>query len=87
MLELGKMEEGRAKDVNSYQSPRKAETGLSSDRLPWEPREFTPASKDSPPKNGLEIRSSVGEAGKVDVVTQLHPSNWKAIGLLMACSQ
>jgi hypothetical protein len=50
MSELGKIKEGRAKDMSFYQSPRKAETGLSSDRLPWE---FTPA----------EIRSSVDKAG------------------------
>jgi hypothetical protein len=31
MSEPGKMEEGRAKDMNLYQSPRKAETGLDSD--------------------------------------------------------
>lgn len=52
MSELGEMEEGRAKDMNLYQSPRKAETGLDSDKLPWEPREFTL----------VEIRSSVVEA-------------------------
>jgi hypothetical protein len=51
MLELGKIE-GRAKNMNPYQSPRKAETGLSSDTVPQELREFTPA----------EIRSSVVEA-------------------------
>ncbi len=50
MSELGKMEEGRAKNMNLYQSPRKADTGLDSDRLP---QEFTPA----------EIRISVVEAG------------------------
>ncbi|MBM2852563.1 MAG: hypothetical protein HW420_1110 [Candidatus Nitrosotenuis sp.] len=43
MFELGKMEEGRAKNMNLYQSPRKAETGLGSDILPQELREFTPA--------------------------------------------
>jgi len=53
MLELGKIE-GRAKDMNPYQSPRKAETGLSSDIVQQELREFTPA----------EIRSSVVEAGR-----------------------
>lgn len=53
MSEPGKMEEGRAKDMNLYQSPRKAETGLDSDRLPQELREFTLA----------EIKSSVVEAG------------------------
>ncbi|MBM2852998.1 MAG: hypothetical protein HW420_1545 [Candidatus Nitrosotenuis sp.] len=52
MSELGKMENSRAKNMNSYQSPRKAETGLGSDRLPQELGEFTPA----------EIRSSVVEA-------------------------
>lgn len=62
MSEPGKMEEGRAKDMNLYQSPRKAETGLDSDRLPWVPWEFTPASQDGL-KNGLEIRCSVDEAG------------------------
>ena len=51
MSDLGKMEEGRAKDMNLYWPPRKAETGLDSDRLPWEPRELTLA----------EIRSSVVE--------------------------
>jgi len=50
MSELGKMEEGRAKDMGLYQSPRKAETGLGSDRLPQELREFTPASQDSTSK-------------------------------------
>ena len=54
MSESGKMEEGRAKNMNPYQSPRKAETGLSSDIVPQELREFTPA----------EIRSSVVEAGR-----------------------
>jgi hypothetical protein len=44
------MEEGRAKDMGLYQSPRKAETGLGSDRLPQELREFTPASQDSTSK-------------------------------------
>ena len=39
--------------MNLYQSPRKAETGLDSDRLPQELREFTLA----------EIKSSVIEAG------------------------
>jgi len=52
MLEPGKMEEGRAKDMSLYQSPRKAETGLDSDTLPQELREFTSA----------EIKSSVVEA-------------------------
>ena len=64
MSELGKREEGRAKNMDSYQSPRKAATGLGSDRLPQELREFTPASQDSPSKNWLEIRSSVDEAGR-----------------------
>lgn len=54
MSEPGKMEEGRAKDMNLYQSPHKAETGLDSDRLPQELREFTLA----------EIKSSVVEAGR-----------------------
>jgi len=54
MSELGRMEEGRAKNMNLYQSPRKAETGLGSDILPQELREFTPA----------EIRISVKEAGR-----------------------
>ena len=63
MSELGRMKEGRAKDMNSYQSPRKAETGSGSDRLPQELREFTSASKDGPPKNGPEIKSSDDEAG------------------------
>ena len=53
MSELGKIEEGRAKNMNLYQSPCKAETGLGSDILPQELREFTPA----------EIRISVVEAG------------------------
>ncbi len=53
MLEPGKIEGGRVKDMGSYQSPHKAETGLDSDRLPQELREFTPA----------EIKSSVVEAG------------------------
>ncbi|WKT58358.1 hypothetical protein QVH35_02615 [Candidatus Nitrosotenuis chungbukensis] len=53
MFELGKMEEGRAKNMNLYQSPRKAETGLGSDIVPQE-REFTP----------VEIKSSVKETGK-----------------------
>ena len=34
MSDPGKVEERRAKDVNSYQSTRKAETGLSSDIVP-----------------------------------------------------
>lgn len=54
MSDPGKMEEGRAKDMNLYQSPRKAETGLDSDRLPQELREFTLA----------EIKNSVVEAGR-----------------------
>ena len=54
MFELGKMEEGFAKNMNLYQSPRKAETGLGSDIVPQELREVTPA----------EIRSSVKEAGR-----------------------
>ncbi len=48
------MEECSTKDMNLYQSPRKAETGLGSDRLPQGLREFTLA----------EIKSSVVEAGK-----------------------
>ncbi|MBM2852128.1 MAG: hypothetical protein HW420_675 [Candidatus Nitrosotenuis sp.] len=51
MSEIGKMEEGRAKNMNLCQSPRKAETGLGSDILL---REFTLA----------EIRISVVEAGR-----------------------
>ena len=65
MLEVGKMEECRAKDMSSYQSPRKAETGLGSDRLPWEPREFTPASKDGLREPSRpEIIPSIDEAGR-----------------------
>ena len=54
MSEPGKIEKGRAKNMNLYQSPRKAETGLGSDILPQELREFTPAG----------IKSSVKEAGR-----------------------
>jgi hypothetical protein len=54
MFELGKMKVGCAKNMNLYQSPRKAETGLGSDRLPQELREFTP----------VEIICSVKETGK-----------------------
>lgn len=65
MSELGKMEGGRVKDMNPYQSPRKAETGLGSDRLPQELWEFTPASQDGlRESSGSEIKSSVDEAGK-----------------------
>ena len=54
MSEIGKMEEDRAKNMNLCQSPRKAETGLGSDILLQELREFTLA----------EIRISVVEAGR-----------------------
>jgi hypothetical protein len=67
MSELGKMKEGRAKDMSFYQSPRKAETGLSSDRLPWVPWEFTPA----------EIRSSVKEAGSHEALASGSSPNSK----------
>lgn len=50
MSELGK---GRIRNMNPYQSVRKAETGLDSDIVPWESRECTLA----------EIRRSVVEAG------------------------
>ena len=50
MSELG---EGRIRNMNPYQSVRKAETGLDSDIIPWESRECTLA----------EIRNSVIEAG------------------------
>jgi hypothetical protein len=40
--------------MNPYQSPRKAETGLGSDRLPQELRELTP----------VEIIRSVKETGR-----------------------
>jgi len=52
MLELGKMEEGRDRDMNPYPMSRKAETRLDSDILPQELRKVTPA----------EIKSSVVEA-------------------------
>ena len=54
MYELDKIEKGRAKNMNLYQSPRKTETGLGSDIVPQELREVTPA----------EIRSSVKEVGR-----------------------
>jgi hypothetical protein len=70
MLELGKVEERRGIDMNFYLLPCKAETGLSSDRLPQGLRECTP----------VEIRSSVVEAGKCscgDMTALL--SNWEII--------
>jgi hypothetical protein len=51
MFALGKIKVGCAKNMNLYQSPHKAETGLGSDRLP---QEFTP----------VEIIRSVKEAGR-----------------------
>jgi len=63
MSEPGRIKEGHTKDMNSYRSPRKVKTGLDSDRLPQELREFTPASKDGPPKNGPEIKIEVDGAG------------------------
>ena len=51
MLELGK---GRITNMNMYQSLRKAETGLCSNILLWEPQECTP----------VEIKNSVCEAGR-----------------------
>ena len=50
MSEPGK---GRIRNMNHYQSLRKAETGLDSDIVPWESRECTL----------VEIKSSVIEAG------------------------
>jgi hypothetical protein len=70
MLELGKVEERRGIDMNSYLLRCKAETGLSLDRLPQGLREFTP----------VEIRSSVVEAGRYDRGdTVVLPIDWETI--------
>ena len=53
VLELGRVTEGLGIDMNLYLLPCKAEAGLGSDIVPWEPRECTP----------VEIISSVAEAG------------------------
>ncbi|HEX9845488.1 MAG TPA: hypothetical protein VGA92_03375 [Candidatus Nitrosotenuis sp.] len=59
--------------MNSYLLPCKAETGLSSDRLPQELRECTP----------VEIRSSVVEAGRCSCGDMIAlPHNWGIIRVI-----
>jgi len=70
MLELGK---GRITNMNMYQSLRKAETGLCSDILLWEPQEFTL----------VEIKNSVCEAGRSQLTLVVGCSLNKLFNLFM----
>ncbi len=67
--------------MNLYHLPCKADNGLGSDILPWEPREYTP----------MEIKSSVAEIGSLYSDVQITGEtratlSGKLMALAVGCS-